>query len=312
VPGWPLLGFFHDRELRLFSEPLAGPGASAAAAVAAVAEHVERGTIFLRQQFRGAAVSHLYLSDGTGTDTAEELDESGTSTRLPVTPFGPPTEPPGAFAALGAALDAAGTDGLNLLPAELRPPSEADRWRRRTAVASACVLLAAAGWWGWSARRAEAAARAEIAVLTQELEARRSRFGSVRPIIEERQAHAQRAALIELIAGDRRRLPEVLWPLQAAAPDVRVRKLQVARQEAGWDVVLGMTAEAPSYEQATDAIMAVTQRLGAELPDSALTTSSVELDPATPDSSEAGSRPGPIAASVEMSFIVPALKEPPE
>jgi hypothetical protein len=179
-------------------------------------------------------------------------------------------------------------------------------------VASACVLLAAAGWWGWSARRAEAAARAEIAALTEELDARRSRFASVRPIIEERQAHAQRAALIELIAGDRRRLPEVLWPLQAAAPDVRVRKLQVARQEAGWDVVLGMTAEAPSYEQATDAILAVTQRLGAELPDSALATSAVELDPATPAGAAAGSRPDHIAARVEMSFTVPALKEPPE
>ena len=311
VPDWPLLGFFHDRELRLFSEPLAGPGGSHSAGISAVAEQVERGTIFLRQQFRGAAVSHLYLADETPVGVAEAGEPSSTAVRLPVTPFGPASEPPGALAALGAALDAAGVEPLNLLPAELRPPTDAYRSRRRTAVASACLLLAASGWWGWSARRAEAAAHQEVALATERLEAERSGFASSRPILEERQAHTQRAALIELLTRDQRRLPEVLWPLQAAAPDVEVRRLQIARQPDGWEVVVGVTATAESYDRATDAIVAVSQRLGAQLPEDALSTSRISLDPEAPadSSAPAGSGAARTSASVEMSFIIPALGE---
>jgi hypothetical protein len=310
VPGWPLLGFFHERELRLFSEPRSGPGTTFDAGVGAVIEHVERGGIFLRQQFRGARVGQLYLAAGPEGELPDGEEMLAKVLDLPVAHLGPPTEPPGAFAALGAALDAARGDGLNLLPAELRPASGSERWTRRLAVATVLVLLLASGWWAWSARRAESAARAEIAAATERLTAQGSLLGSVRPIIEERQAHAQRAALIDLLARDRRRLPEVLWPLQAAAPHVQVRRLDVERQTDGWRVVLGLTATAMTYDAATDAITAVTQQLGAELPDDALTLSGVELD-RTParDSTGVETGSGPIAASVEMSFMVPALEE---
>jgi hypothetical protein len=255
-------------------------------------------------------VGELYLAAGPEGELPEGPELLGKVLDLGVIPFGPPTEPPGAFAALGAALDAAGGDGLNLLPLELRPPSESDRWTRRLALASALVVLFASGWWAWSARRAEAAARDEIAAVTGRLTAQSSVLGTVRPIIEDRQAHAQRAALIELLSRDRRRLPEVLWPLQAAAPEVEVHRLEVERQADGWRVLLGLTATAMSYEAATDAITAVTQQLGAELPDDALTVSGIELDRASArDSTGVETGPAPIAASVEMSFIVPALKE---
>ena len=82
------------------------------------------------------------------------------------------------------------------------------------------------------------------------------------------------------------------------------------RQADGWRVLLGLTATAMSYEAATDAITAVTQQLGAELPDDALTVSGIDLDRASArDSTGLEAGPGPIAASVEMSFIVPVLKE---
>jgi hypothetical protein len=310
VPGWPLLGFFHDHELRLFSEPRSGPGTTFDAGIGAAIEHVERGAIFLRQQFRGATVSQLYLAAGPNPEHPEGAELLGKVLGLTVRPFGPGTEEPGAFAALGAALDAAGGQGLNLLPPALRPPSGSDRWTRRLAVASACILLLAAGWWAWSARRAETALRAEIAALTGEVTAESSVLSSVRPIIEERRSHAQRAAIIEMLSRDRRRLPEVLWPLEAAARDVEVRKLHVAREENGWAVDLSLTATAMSYEQATDAITAVTQQLGAELPDGALTVSGIELKRALPpDSTRVETSPEPIAASVEMSFIIPAVEE---
>ncbi|MBW3628438.1 MAG: pilus assembly protein PilM [Gemmatimonadetes bacterium] len=310
VPDWPLLGFFHQRELRLFSEPRSGPGTTFDAGAGAVIEHVERGSIFLRQQFRGAAVTRLYLAAGPEDDISSQQDLFETVLGVSVLPFGPANHPPGAFAALGAALDGASDDGLNLLPAELRPPSASVRWTRYLAVASAGVLLIAAGWWAWSARRAEASARQEVAAISHALSAQSSLLRTVRPIIEERQSHARRAALIDLLSRDRRRLPEVLWPLQAAASEVEIRKLQVVRQQGGWEVVVGITATAMSYEQATDAITAVAQQLGSELPENALTVSGIDLA-RLPTEALDGPDPAatPIAANAEMSFIVPDPKE---
>jgi hypothetical protein len=310
VPGWPLLGFFHERELRLFSEPRSGPAGAADSGLDSVIEHVERGAIFLRQQFRGAAVSQLFLAAGQESEFPDVSDRLARGLSIPLTHFGPVDESPGAFAALGAALDAAGGDGLNLMPAELRPPSRADQWSRRLGVASAALILIAAGWWGWSARRAEAGTRAQLDALARDLSIQSSQIATIRPIIQERQTHAQRAALLELLSRDRRRLPEVLWPLQASEPQVSVHSLSVTRKDEGWEVRLGVTAKAMDYDQATDAITALTHQLGAELPENALNVSGITLDRATPpDSTGIDVGPVPIAASVEMSFIVPALKE---
>jgi hypothetical protein len=310
VPGWPLLGFFHERELRLFSEPRSGPAGSGDGGLALVVEHVERGAIFLRQQFRGAAVSQLFLAPGPEVEFATLPAELSQALSLPVSPFGPTGEAPGAFAALGAALDAASDDALNLMPAELRPPSEADRWTRRLVLASAAVLLAASGWWGWRAAQTERQAQAEVQTLTRQLAARGPQIAAIRPVMEARQAHAQRATLLEILSRDRRRLPEVLWPVQAAAPQVAVRSLDIDRDPAGWRVALTVKATAMSYDQATDALTALRHQLAAELPEDALKESGIALDRASPaDSGRVEYGPVPIAATAQMTFIVPVLKE---
>ena len=311
VPEWPLLGFFHQRELRLFSEPRSGPAAAAPESENdAVVEHLERGAIFLRQQFRGATVSQVYLAAEAGTHASGAAELIRERLGVSLEHLGPDGEAPGALAALGAALDAAATDGLNLLPADLRPPSRTDQWTHGLAVASAALVLLAALWWGWSGMRAESKANAEIEELREHLAARVSEIASVRPIIQERQAHAQRAAILDLLSHDRRRLPEILWPLQAAAGTVEIRRLEVTRQESGWQVVLGVRAVGMSSAEVTSALTALSHQLGAELPKDALSMSGLSLVPViSTDTLEERVGPMPIAASVDLSFIVPALKE---
>ena len=82
--------------------------------------------------------------------------------------------------------------------------------------------------------------------------------------------------------GDRRRLPEVLWPVQGASPQVAVRALDIQRAPEGWQVALTVKATAMSYDQATDALTALRHQLAAELPDDALKESGIALDRASP------------------------------
>lgn len=307
VPEWPLLGFFHDGYIRLFTEPRSGAGPSS---VGGLVDHVERGGVFLRQQFRGAAAVRLLLSvdrDRAETEAAQALRQQ---LSIPTQQFGPLGTAPGALAALGVALDVATDDGFNLLPPDLRPQSSAESWVRRLAVATGVVLALAAGWWGLGAVTAEARTRNERDALAHRLAGRTAQLAPTRSVIAERQAHAQRAALLDLLARDQRRLPEILWPLQAAEGRVSLRELAITRRDDGWHVVLGVTATGATSADASDALMALADQLGAELPPGALDWDDIVLDrQAAADAPEGGSSRGPIAASVEMSFILPVSKD---
>lgn len=309
VPQWPLLGFFHDGLLRLFAEPQASAGVDPRDQVEGVMEHLERGALFLRQQFRGALVRTALVASEPGPGTAVLSEQLTQRLGVVQAPLGPFAAAPGALAALGPALDAEREDALNLLPAELRPRSVADRWTRVLGVASALVLLLAAGWWGWSAQRAEHRAELQLQAVTEQVEAQAPALAEVRPIVSERQAHARRVAALELLTRMQRRLPEVLWPLQAAASAVRVEGLQLAPEEQGWRVTLTGSAAAPTSAQATDAVVALQQQLAAELPEGSVELGNFSYSTAAADSA-GGEQPlaSAIAVHFQMSFIVPAVE----
>lgn len=309
VPDWPLLGFFHDGEIRLFSEPRSGPGGGAGSEAAALVEQVERGAVFLRQQFRGATAVRLFLAADRERTDPEALRSLREQLPIPTEQFGPLGTAPGALAALGAALDAGTDQGLNLLPADLRPRPAAESWVRTLALASGLVLALASGWWAWSAVRAEARAREERDALLASISARAAAAAPVRTVIAERQAHAQRSALLEILSRDQRRLPELLWPLQAAEGRLALRQLEISRRDDGWHVLLSVSASGGSSAEAADALMALADQMGAELPRGALDMNDIVLDRRQPGAAVPPGAAGPIAASVQMSFILPASKE---
>jgi hypothetical protein len=309
VPRWPLLGFFHDGLLRLFAEPQGSATLGPRDEVEGVMEHLERGALFLRQQFRGAMVRTALVAAEPGAETTALADQLTQRLGVFQAPLGPFAAAPGALAALGPALDAEREDALNLLPSELRPRSAADRWTRALGVGSALVLLLAAGWWAWSAQRAERRAEQQLQAITRQVEAQAPALAEVQPIVRERQAHAQRVAALELLTRTQRRLPEVLWPLQAAAPAVRVEELQLTPEEQGWRVTLTGSAAAPTSAQATDAVVALQQQLAAELPDGAIQLGNFSYSTTQADSAGAA-QPllSTIAVNFQMSFIVPAVE----
>lgn len=303
-----LLGFFHAGELRLFSETHGG--VEDAGAAKALAERVDRGGIYLRQQFQGAELERVLLSAEDGA-VARELS-SAINDRVGVAPerFGPYSGSPGAMLAFGPALDAMADDAFDLLPLELRPPTAQERWSRILAYASVFLLLASAAWWAGSAVLAEHRSETRLNETRAALDSRWGEFTAARAVVDARRAHAQRVELVRLLLSSRERLPEILWPLESAPPALKVRLLEIIPTDGGWTAVVEGSAEASSTSQATAAIDALFRSFQRELPGAVPRME--EMSPPQPlstDLSAASEFVVPIAITFRMSFIVPAVEE---
>lgn len=306
--GLSLLGFFQAGELRLFSETAAT--ARDGAAGPGLIERVERGGLYLRQQFQGASLERVLLAAGANSE-AEAL-ERGLEDRLGIEAerFGPYSDNPGAMLALGGALDAAAGDPFDLLPPDLRPLGRHDRWTRLLAVASLAIVLAAAGWWAWSGVRAERAAEARFEEARAAVDGRRAELRAVRTIVDARRSHAQRAELLSRLLAGRERLPAMLWPLEQAPAGVRIDSLEILPSDNGWTARVRGTAIGNSTARATAAVDALFQNVRRDLP--AATVSVDEISPPEPvgrELSRAAEFVVPIAITFRMTFIVPAVEE---
>ena len=306
--GLTLLGFFHDGELRLFSETAATAGDGVAGP--GLIERVERGGLYLRQQFQGVSLERVMLAAGEGPEAEALARELRERVSVEPEPFGPYSATPGAMLALGGALDAASGDPLDVLPADLRPLGRPERWTRLLAAASLVLVLAAAGWWAWSGLRAERAARERFVQARASVENRRGGFEASSAIVEARRSHAQRSELLRRLLSGRERLPAMLWPLEQAPGGVRVDSFEILPSDNGWTGRVRGTAVGNSTARATAAIDALFQNLRRDLPTA--TVSVDEISPPEPvgdELSRAAEFVVPIAITFRMTFIVPAVEE---
>jgi predicted kinase len=173
-------------------------------------------------------------------------------------------------------------------------------------LASVALLSAGAGYWAWSASRAADVEAARVEALRADLEPRAAVYGALRPLVRERQSHAQRVQLLSELVGSNRRLPEALWPLQAAAPAITLRSLDVEQARSGWSVAVEGTAEAPSGAAATDAVDALVQQLSSQLPHGGVHLDGLEFAPAGADTLLRGSA---VAIGFRLTFTVPEPEE---
>jgi len=315
IPGAPLLGLFHQGSPRLFSEP-AGAHASHADTALSVGELVDRAALFLRQQYRGATLDQVLLAGEPGT-AASVADSLRVKRGLAAHPFG--DQEPGALLALGAALDADLPDRLSLLPASARPLSQGDRLTRALAVASVLVLVTASAWWSWEANVTERQTLRDVRTLQGRLASEQAATVEIREAVGERRSHAQRAALLETLARNHNRLPEVLWPFEAAAPQVSLVRVQVQPGESGWQVNVTATANGRSSAEATDAVDALVGQLEAQLAGEKVSLSQMSYAPPAPLTPTvlAGGAPAAesiesaVALTFEFSFSIPDQRKSP-
>lgn len=296
---YSVAGFFHEGSLRLFTEPPVSAPDGNLNPTRRIADQVERGALYLRQQFRGATPKTIWLAaDPERSDQIEE--RLGVSDSVTVRSLDP-GEPPGSLLALGAALDAQAHAGLNLLPPEFRPPSQAERWTRALGVAAASVILLATSWWALTGVRAEAAAAERLRSAQEALVPRSASYSRMQPVISERQAHGVRSDILQRIVTEREKIPELLWPLQDAFPTVSIDSFSLTRTADGWHGRVQGAATSWSSSDAAAAVEAFHQQLGQELP-----PGSLQLDDLSYGGpGEAEQMPISVAVSFQMSFIVP-------
>jgi hypothetical protein len=303
--GSSLLGLFHGGELRLFTEAPYAVGNSTESV-----ERIERGALYVRQQFRGSSLERVMLAAADAEEVEQIAGAVSERLGLELEPFGPGSSTPGALVALGAALDAASGDPLQLLPVEARPPGEQERWTRWLLAASLAIVLAAGGWWAWSGVRAESHAEQRYVDARAALDSLVPAYERAREIVEARRSHAERARLIRVLLESRERLPELLWPIGSSTSRVRVELVRIETRGAGWAATVEGLATAESAALATSAIDGFFQSLRRELPDAQLSLN--RMAPLAVES-EPGAGPlgieGPIATGFTMSFIVPGPEE---
>ena len=137
LPDGAVLAFFNGGWLRLVAEPADYDGHAPTAS--ALAEEAELGATYLRQQFRGAELSQIFLAAPTGSamDLEVELSER---LGVPVVRFESQLSV-GALMALGGALDSFGPTPLSL---HLRAARMRGEMLRVLGLAGAVLAVAAA------------------------------------------------------------------------------------------------------------------------------------------------------------------------
>jgi hypothetical protein len=271
LPGGPLIGLFQNGSLRFVTEP-PSTASELTAELQTVMDQVDRGRMYLRQQFRGADIDRIFLA--TDPEAQQHFNAIlATSLNIDVHPLVSTQAPAAAVAALGAVLDSDDDAGLSLHPSGSKRRESATRQRHRAAMyvvsAVSAVALAWALFTVFSARPAVdsvADARRQSARSLASLEA-------IRGVVEERRANAARLAAIGALAADRRRLIGQLHGIAASTPaGVQVGRMYLERLEDGWRGEVTGTASGFSGAHALRAV----DRFENELP-RALQTSSVTL-----------------------------------
>ena len=237
LPGGPLIGFFLQGQLRLIVETPVDASGSLHCDTQTVLERVERGSLYLRQQFRGARPSRFLVS--ASSKLFRELEKGLLAIEdVPVVAFGEDLGDPAAVVGLGAVLDTVRGGGKNnLLP---HVPSLADHVRQGVKLAGAGpATLIAAGilllLWAGIEVAAVAHTRGRITQLNEQLARPNPMLLTMRTSLEQRRTAAVGLASLNRAIGHHVELQERLRALaRIVAPGVQLDEVTLLRQAEGW------------------------------------------------------------------------------
>ena len=275
LPDGAFLGFCLHAGLRLVVEPPLPSGAEHE--VAALAEEIELGAMFVRQQFRGAQVERVTI---VGCNDALVGAESTLSERVhvPATRLGGGIGnlSPASLAALGGILDARSPKPL-ALGGSSRKRAEA---RARSALegvsVAAVILVVLLG--AWTLIETVRAKRAATAVEVARRRVEHDSFGlaPLRSTASQRKLVREAVAAMRLVATDRMELQEALTNIAVVVRSpVRLDSLHLARTSEGWSAVVGGVVRGDDLSNAT--AVQLLHELYRELPQR-LSVDSLRLD----------------------------------
>lgn len=239
LPGGPLLAFFNDRQLRLVVEPPVGHDADLDARVQTLSEHLDRGNLYLRQQFRGVELARLLIAVDD-KEESEYLELLRAQLRYPVDKFPGPVAQPSALVSLGAILDEEAEKGLNLSPFAESPAARAEREQRRYLVIGAAFVSALAILWAVVSVLQVIGLNRKVEAERRTAEARMSTLAPLRIVAAQRQTNAQSLAYLERVRADGEHTQQFLRALaRATPPGVQLFNVTMQRSGAEWNVTVG-------------------------------------------------------------------------
>lgn len=239
LSGGPLIGFFHDAQLRFVIEPPSSFDATPEDVCEVVLEQLERGRLYLRQTFRGAELQRVLVSAGPERDSAL-MTSLAESLGIDVRVFGSEVNSPDPLIALGAVRDAEGQSLINLSPLAVPKAVVTRRARERTLMLATDILIALAILWAisnvWSLKQLAG----RVVTRASQLQHGAPHFSTMRTVAEKRRNYVQEAAYLDSLAADRAGVGRVLTAIAATTrSDVQLEELTLTRSGAMWaaDVV---------------------------------------------------------------------------
>ncbi len=301
LPGGPLVGYFVEGQLRMTMEAPVDAAGTMVSDLETVLERVERGSLYLRQQFRGAAPTRFLISapmGGFGELAAAVRERTG----VPALPFAGAFGSPSAVAAMGAVLDTIRPGGVNLVPYK---PGLGERLasalRRRGALPTSVLAagLLAVAWAGTEVIRTSRT-RTSIERATEALTRPDPTLARIRTTADDRRTAAQAIATLAGAQGAHIRLQEQLVAVaRALSPGVQLDSLGMTRQDDGWHAAVGGRSNATTGAYAVRALDGFYRGIPAQLNAKGMSLDALDY---VADTTMRQS----VSVTFRLSFIVPS------
>lgn len=241
LPGGPVIAFFHENQLRLIVEPPSGGESTVTSRAEILAEHLDRGNLYLRQQFRGVELGRLLIATDPGQE-GELIELLRARLGYPVAKFPGPDTPTGALVSMGAVLDAEAERGLNLSPFAESAEVRSERGNRQKAILGAAILCAAAIIWAILSVAGVVSLSKKVDSERRVAESRMNTLAPIRVIAAQRQTNAQSIHYLDKVAGDRVHTEEILRAfIRATPPGVQLTAVSLDRVGQEWNLQISGT-----------------------------------------------------------------------
>jgi hypothetical protein len=242
LPGGPLIAFFHENQLRLVVEPPIGGDSSVTSRAEILAEHLDRGNLYLRQQFRGVELGRLLIAAAPGQES-ELIEMLRARLGYPVAKFSGPDAPTAALVSMGAVLDAEAERGLNLSPFAESAEVRSERSNRQKAVLTAAAVSAIAIIWAILSVAGVVSLSRKVESERRVAEARMNTLAPIRVIAAQRQKNAQSIRYLDNVASDRVHTEEILRAIvRATPPGTQLTAVSLDRAGQEWNLQISGTA----------------------------------------------------------------------
>jgi hypothetical protein len=236
LSGGPHLSFFVDGHMALAIEPPIALEGDYSIDPSAIVDQIDRGAIFLRQQYRGAQATELLLAAPAELfDAVASAVEGASGMRVKSLANDLPS--PEAVVALGAVLDAGARQSVDLFP---HPPTleqrarEALRGPRGVAAAAALVAAIAFLWFGVQ-YASISQTRHKVEALRASLMRELPTLDPIKHVANRRAGYVGAVTAIQQARNERAQFTSVLSAIASLAPTgLTFDSLSVARRADGW------------------------------------------------------------------------------